>query len=79
MLQSYIILNAPFTPAASRIAASNKKQFFMSWYVVWERYVHAFSYCLCGITVTVFISRQFCAQYNCDCLHLKISSLVNVI
>jgi pimeloyl-ACP methyl ester carboxylesterase len=31
MLQSYIILNAPYTPMALRIVFSNAKQFFMSW------------------------------------------------
>jgi pimeloyl-ACP methyl ester carboxylesterase len=43
MLQSYIILNAPYTPMGLRIVFSNAKQFFMSWYVVWERYLHFYA------------------------------------
>lgn len=33
MLQSYIILNAPYSPTFLRAVLSNKKQFFMSWYL----------------------------------------------
>jgi hypothetical protein len=40
MLQSYIIMNAPYTPTTLWLVFSNSKQFFMSWYVVWEWYLH---------------------------------------
>jgi pimeloyl-ACP methyl ester carboxylesterase len=34
MLQSYIIMNSPYPPTFFQVVLSNKKQFFMSWYVV---------------------------------------------
>ena len=43
MLQSYIILNAPYTPTFLWIVFSNAKQFFKSWYVVWEGYLHFYA------------------------------------
>lgn len=33
MLESYIIMNSPYTPTFFQVVLSNKKQFFMSWYL----------------------------------------------
>ena len=38
MLEKYIIMNAPYSPAFMEVVRNNKKQFRASWYVFYNVY-----------------------------------------